>query len=139
MTAVSPSHAQHETEEILALLSRLDTRRCAKEVLDDAGKICRLLSLYSFRSPQQAEHLCTELTSRYRKDALTLYGSAFLLHRQSDSCYLRLEQLLSLLLRAAALRLVCAGCLSLSPMQLTQSDGMLLQLLSKEAQQKTGG
>jgi len=139
LTAVTPFHVQHETQEILALISRLDACRCAKEAIDDAERICRLLSLYSFRSTQQAERLCTELTSRYRKDALALYGSAFLLHRQSDSCYLRLEQLLSLVLRAAALRLVRAGNLSLSHIQLTQSDGMLLHLLSKEAQQKTGG
>ncbi len=139
MIAANSPRAPHETEQMLALLSRLDTRRHAKDVLADADEIRRLLSLYSFRAPQRAERLCAELSSRYRKEALALYGGSFLLCRQSDSCYLRLEQLLPVLVRVAALRLVHAGALSLSITQLTLGDGMLLHLLEKEAQQKAGG
>lgn len=139
LIAANPSRAPHETEQMLSLLSRLDTRCQARDVLDHAEEICRLLSLYSFRAPQRADRLCAELSSRYRKDALALYGSAFLLRRQSDSAYLRLEQLLPVLIRVAALRLVRAGILSLSLTQLTLSDGMLLRLLEKEAKQKAGG
>lgn len=139
MIAPDPPRFHHETEPLFSLLSRLDAQQILRGILADADDILRLLSLYSFRSPQRAERLCAELSSRYRAEALSLYGSAFLLRRQSESCYLRLEQLLSVLARVAALRLVRAGTLSLSPTQLTLSDGMLLRLLKKEAQQKADG
>ena len=139
MIAVNPTLPEHETGQMLALLSRLDPRHCISGVLADAQEICRLLSLYSFRTPQRAERLCAEVSSRYRAEALTLYGGAFLLRRQSDSPYLRLEQLLSLLVRIAALRLSREGILSLSATQLTLSDGMLLALLRNELQSKAGG
>lgn len=131
--------ASSECEQMLAMLSRCPGSRCASAVLRDAQEIRRLLALYSFRSPQRAERLCAELSSRYRKEILSLYGRAVLLRRQSDSTYLRLEQLLAQLVRVAALRLIRDGALSLSPAQLTQSDGMLLKLLEKEIQQSAGG
>lgn len=137
MIAADFSSALSECEQMLALLSRCDKSRCAGGVLRDAQEIRRLLSLYSFRTPHRAERLCAELTSRYRGDILALYGNSVLSRRQSDSAYLRLEQLLSLLVRVAALRLAHEGALSLSHAQLTQSDGMLLALLEKEMQQKT--
>ena len=139
MSAVHSSFPPHETEQLLTLLSRIHPRRHIKPVLDDAEEICRLLSLYSFRAPHRAERLYTELSSRYREEALSLYGSTFLLRRRSDSAYLCLEQLLPVLIRVAMLRLIRAGALSLSVTQLTLSDGMLLHLLEKESQQKAGG
>lgn len=139
MIAASPFARASECEQLLEQLSRYDAVVSIKAVLRDAKDILRLLALYSFRSPQRAERLCAELSSRYRKEILFLYGSAVLLRRQSDSCYLRLEQLLPVLIRVAALRLSQEGILSLSHAQLMQSDGMLLRLLQKAEQQKTGG
>jgi multicomponent Na+:H+ antiporter subunit D len=100
--------------------------------------IRRMMHLYSFRSPRHAEALCTALASRYREAQLAIYGTAPLPPQQSSSVYLRLEQLLGLLARAAMLHLSRSGDLPFSNVQLTQSDEMLLHLLKKEIQ-KTGG
>ena len=105
---------------------------------EDSPFYRRMMHLYSFRSPRQAEALCTALASRYREAQLAIYGIASLPPQQSSSVYLRLEQLLSLLARAALLHLSRSGDLPFSNVQLTQSDEMLLHLLKKEIQ-KTGG
>lgn len=123
---------QSECEQLLSLLDRYADIQSIGCVLADAAQIKRLLSLYSFRAPARAEHLCAEVSSRYRKELLSLYGNAALPRRQSESCYLRLEQQLPLLARVALLRLCKAGVLPFSHSQLTLSDGMLLRLLRKE-------
>lgn len=123
--------ALSECEQILLLLARRDKSNLLRQVLHDAQEIRRLLSLYSFRSPQRAERLCAEMSSRYHEDILALYGSAAYTRRQSSSVYLRLEQQLPLLARVAALRLSRAGVLNLSSSQLLLSDGMLLCLIQK--------
>ncbi len=137
MIAPDASHIRSESDRMLSLLSRHERLNTVRGVLRDAREVQRLLALYSFRSPQRAERLCAELSSRYRPDILALYGSGALSRRQSSSVYLRLEQLLSLLLRVAALRLVRAGALSLSVTQLTQSDAMLLHLLESQNEKNT--
>lgn len=121
-----------ECQQMLSLLARYESAANVGCVLADAAQIQRLLTLYSFRSPAPAERLCAEVSSRYRAELLALYGSAALSRRQSESCYLRLEQLLPLLARVAMLRLCRAGALPFSHSQLTLSDGMLLSLLEKE-------
>jgi len=128
-----------ECERMLALLDRYGGRARTAPVIADAQQLLHLLQLYSFRTSSQAERLCAVLSSRYRREILSLYGAAALLRRQSDSCYMRLEQLLSLLVRVAALRLARDGALPLSHAQLTAGDGMLLCFLEKEAQQKADG
>ena len=132
MIAANSPHTLSECELLLDLLARLDRRKLSAQVLRDAQEIRRQLSMYSFRSSHHAERLCAEIASRYHEDVLALYGSTAFVHRQSDSCYLRLEQLLPLLARIAALRLSRAGELSISHSQLMLGDGMLLRLLQKE-------
>ena len=131
--------ALSECELLLDLLSRHKNAQSIACILCDAQDIRQLLHLYSFRSSRQAETLYTALSARYRKDLLAIYGSMPHPPHQSSSVYLRLEQLLSLLARAALLKLCLSGDLPFSIMQLTQSDGMLLHLLKNEMQQKTGG
>lgn len=123
---------QSECEQLLALLSRYADVQGVGCVLADAAQIKRLLALYSFRTPARAEQLCAEVSSRYRRELLALYGRAAISRRQSESCYLRLEQQLPLLARVALLRLCQSGALSFSPSQLMLSDGMLLAVLEKE-------
>lgn len=138
MTACDSIPAASECELLLDLLSRHKYTQKIRPILRDAQDIRRMMHLYSFRSPRQAEALCTALTSRYREAQLAIYGIASLPPQQSSSVYLRLEQLLSLLARAALLHLSRSGDLPFSNVQLTQSDEMLLYLLKKEIQ-KTGG
>lgn len=132
---VSEYQDQSECEQLLTLLNRYAAIEGVGCVLADAAQITRLLSLYSFRTPTRAEQLCAEVSSRYRKELLALYGNSALLRRQSESCYLRLEQQLPLLARVALLRLCKAGIFPFSHSQLTLSDGMLLNLLRREIEQ----
>ncbi|MBR5224391.1 MAG: hypothetical protein IKV90_01835 [Clostridia bacterium] len=138
MAASDSIPAASECELLLDLLSRHKYAQKIRPILLDAQDIRRMMHLYSFRSPRQTEALCTALASRYREAQLALYGIASLPPRQSSSVYLRLEQLLSLIARAALLHLSLSGDLPFSNTQLTQSDGMLLHLLKREMQ-KTGG
>lgn len=123
--------AVSECTQMLALLDRFRSVPCVRDVLCDAEEIQRLLALYSFRSPHQADRLAGELSSRYRADILALYGSAGASRRQSENCYLRLEQLSGILVRVAVMRLMQAGMLKLSRSQLMLGDGMLLGVLEK--------
>lgn len=139
MTAAKSVHAASECEQMLELLARQKNARIIDGVLRDAQEIRRLLHLYSFRTSEAAERLCAEISSRYRADILAICSGAMLRSRQSSSVYLRLEQLLGLLVRVALLRLSRAGALSFSQTQLMHSDGMLLHLLKNELHEKTDG
>ena len=139
MTAAKPFHAASECEQTLDLLARHKNARAIDSILRDAQEIRRLLHLYSFRTPEAAERLCAEISSRYRADILAICSGAMLRSRQSSSVYLRLEQLLGLLVRVALLRLSRTGVLALSPTQLMHSDEMLLYLLKNELHEKTDG
>lgn len=139
MTARDSIPASSECELLLDLLSRHKNAQSIASILRDAQEIRQLLHLYSFRSSQRAETLYDTLASRYRKDMLAVYGSTSHPPYQTSSVYLRLEQLLSLIARAALLHLCRSGDLPFSKTQLTQSNGMLLHLLRQEMQQKTGG
>ena len=129
MIAANSPHTPSDCELLLDLLARIDRRKLSAQVLGDAQEIRRLLSMYSFRSSHRAERLCAEIASRYHEDVLALYGSAAFVRRQSDSCYLRLEQMLPVLARVAALKLSRAGELNVSHSQLMLGDGMLLRQL----------
>ena len=139
MTAAQPLLAASECEQMLDLLARHKSAPAIADILADAREIRLLLSRYSFRTPETAERLCAEISSRYRAEILTLSGNSMLLRRQSSSVYLRLEQLLSLLVRVALLRLSRTGALNVSQTQLMHSDGMLLVLLQSRLQTKTDG
>ncbi|MDO5377469.1 MAG: hypothetical protein Q4G52_03950 [Clostridia bacterium] len=117
-----------ECEQLLDLLSVYAPHPCVAHVFSDIAEVQRLLQLYSFKTPQLADRLCEMLTSRYRYEIYALYGAP-LSARQTDSSYLRLEQLLGSLVRVAAMRLACEGELSLTPSQIASSDGLLLRSL----------
>ena len=117
---------------ILDLLSPYRLNPCAARVFSDIDEIERLLDYYSFRTPQLAERFADRLSSLYRYEIFALYGTAFLKGKQSESSYLRLQQLLASLVRVAVMRLCCEGILSLSPSQVASSDGLLLLALQKE-------
>ncbi len=139
MTAADSIRFASECEQALDLLSRHEHAAAVAGVLNDAQAIRRLLRLYSFSKSEAAERLCAEVSSRYRAEILSLFGNSMLLRRQSSSVYLRLEQLLSQLLRVAMLRLCRKGALPFSPTQLMNGDGMLLHLLQSELHAKTDG
>ncbi|MBR5288416.1 MAG: hypothetical protein IKU34_07505 [Clostridia bacterium] len=139
MTAAGITAPASECELALDLLSRHHCAAVIDGIVRDAQEVRRLLHLYSFRKNESAEQLCAEISSRYREEILRACSGAMLLRRQSSSVYLRLEQLLSQLLRVAVLRLSLTGALSLSQTQLMHSDGMLLHLLRRELHEKTDG
>lgn len=118
-------------EQLLELLEAYRNERCISGVLADISEIRRLLTLYSFRTPQPAERLADQLTEHYRPELLAIYGMTQFSQKRTDSSYLRLEQLLSSLLRVALLRLSHHRLVSLTPSQLAQSDGLLLQTLQR--------
>jgi len=137
LTADDSTRAGSECELALDLLSRSNNAAAIADILRDAQQIRRLVHLYSFRTPETAERLCAEIAARYRREMLSLCSGAILLRRQSSSVYLRLEQLLSQLLRVAIMRLSRAGALPISHTQLMHGDGMLLALLMDHSK-KTG-
>lgn len=57
---------------------------------------------------------------------------SLLLRKSSDSSYLRLDQLLSSLIRVAVLRLCCEGIYSLTSSQIASGDGLLYLALQKQ-------
>lgn len=125
MSLIAKHESLTEREQLLDLLFVYAQRPCVAHVFSDIAEIQRLLELYSFKTPQLADRLCEMLTSRYRYEIYALYGAP-LSSRQIESSYLRLEQLLSSLIRVAVMRLACEGELSLTRSQIASSDGLLL-------------
>lgn len=125
---IAPYESLTDCEQLVELLHAYAAEPCVARVLADIADVQRLLQLYSFKTPQLADRLCEMLASRYRYEIYALYGAP-LGARQTDSSYLRLEQLLGSLVRVAALRLACEGKLALSPTKITASDGLLLRSL----------
>lgn len=123
------SDALSDCEQIIELLSRYASNLCAAPVLRDIREVQRLLNYYSFRTPQLADRFADQLSARYRYEMFGLYPSSGSPRRQPDSSYLRLQQLLGALVRVAAARLCCEGELSLTPAQISASDGLLLLAL----------
>lgn len=123
-----------DIDRILELLMPHVHDACVSQVFSDIEEIQRLLEFYSFKTPQLAERFADRLSSRYRYEIFALYGTAFLSNRQSDSSYLRLEQLLSSIVRVAVTRLCCEGVYTLSPTQIAASDGLLYLALKKEVE-----
>lgn len=126
-----------DIDRTLELLSPHAHDACVVHVFSDIEEIQRLLEFYSFKTPQLAERFVDRLSSRYRYEIFALYGTAFLSNRQSDSSYLRLEQLLSSLVRVAVTRLCCEGVYNLSPTQIAASDGLLYLALKKETEKES--
>lgn len=126
---IARNEPQTECEQLLSLLAGYEKERCICGVLKDITQIRRLLALYSFRTPYPAERLADQLTEHYRPEILAVYGTTPYFPKRTDSGYLRLEQLLSALLRVALMRLSRAGVLPLSRSQIAQSDGLLLLTL----------
>ena len=118
MIARTETHS--DRERILALLSPRSTDACVRQVFADIDEINRLMEYYSFRTP------------RYRYEIFAIYGPSLLLRRSSDSSYLRLDQLLSSLIRVAVLRLCCEGIYSLTSAQIASGDGLLCLALQKQ-------
>ncbi len=125
-----------DIDRILELLVPHEHDACVTQVFSDISEIQRLLEFYSFKTPQLAERFADHLSSRYRYEIFALYGTAFLSRRQPDSSYLRLEQLLSSLIRVAITRLCCEGIYKLSPTQIISSDGLLYLALKKEVEKE---
>ena len=98
-------------------------------VLDE---INRLMEYYSFKTPQLADRFADLLEGRYRYEIFAIYGPSLLLRKSSDSSYLRLDQLLSSLIRVAVLRLCCEGIYSLTSSQIASGDGLLYLALQKQ-------
>ena len=90
------------------------------------------MEYYSFRTPQLADRFADMLEARYRYEIFAIYGPSLLLRRSSDSSYLRLDQLLSSLIRVAVLRLCCEGIYSLTSAQIASGDGLLCLALQKQ-------
>ena len=84
------------------------------------------------RTPQLADRFADMLEARYRYEIFAIYGPSLLLRRSSDSSYLRLDQLLSSLIRVAVLRLCCEGIYSLTSAQIASGDGLLCLALQKQ-------
>ena len=102
MIARTETHT--DRERILALLSPRSTDACVRQVFSDIDEINRLMEYYSFRTPQLADRFADLLEGRYRYEIFAIYGPSLLLRKSSDSSYLRLDQLLSSLIRVAVLR-----------------------------------
>ena len=122
-----------DRDRILSLLSAHRTDTCVRSVFTDIDEINRLMEYYSFRTPQLADRFIEKLESRYRYEIFAIYGSSLLLRKSSDSSYLRLDQLLSSLIRVAVLRLCAEGVYSLSATQIASGDGLLYLSLQKQA------
>lgn len=122
-----------DRDRILALLAAHRSDACVRQLFSDIDEIDRLMEYYSFRTPQLADRFIEKLESRYRYEIFAIYGSSLLLRKSSDSCYLRLDQLLSSLIRVAILRLCAEGIYSLSNTQLASGDGLLYLSLQKQA------
>ena len=129
---IARNETQGYCERILTLLEPFHNDACVSGVFADIAEIQRLLEYYSFRTPHLADRFADRLSSRYRYEIFAIYGTSELLRRQTESSYLRLEQLLPTLVRVALMRLCCEGKLSLSRTQVAQSDGMLYLALKKE-------
>ena len=125
---IARNETQGDCERILALLETSRADACVSGVFADIDEIQRLLEYYSFRTPHR---FADQLWARYRYEIFAIYGTSELRRRQTESGYIRLEQLFSSLLRVAIMRLCCEGRLSLSRMQIAQSDGLLLLTLKK--------
>ena len=121
-----------DRERILALLSPRSTDACVRQVFSDIDEINRLMEYYSFRTPQLADRFADLLEGRYRYEIFAIYGPSLLLRKSSDSSYLRLDQLLSSLIRVAVLRLCCEGIYSLTSSQIASGDGLLYLALQKQ-------
>lgn len=128
---IARNETQGDCERILALLETSRADACVSGVFADIDEIQRLLEYYSFRTPHLADRFADQLWARYRYEIFAIYGTSELRRRQTESGYIRLEQLFSSLLRVAIMRLCCEGRLSLSRMQIAQSDGLLLLTLKK--------
>ena len=100
MIARTETHT--DRERILALLSPRSTDACVRQVFSDIDEINRLMEYYSFRTPQLADRFADLLEGRYRYEIFAIYGPSLLLRKSSDSSYLRLDQLLSSLIRCRA-------------------------------------
>ena len=130
MIARTETHS--DRERILALLSPRSTDACVRQVFADIDEINRLMEYYSFRTPQLADRFADMLEARYRYEIFAIYDPSLLLRRSSDSSYLRLDQLLSSLIRVAVLRLCCEGIYSLTSAQIACGDGLLCLALQKQ-------
>ena len=126
MIARTETHS--DRERILALLSPRSTDACVRQVFADIDEINRLMEYYSFRTPQLADRFADMLEARYRYEIFAIYGPSLLLRRS----YLRLDQLLSSLIRVAVLRLCCEGIYSLTSAQIASGDGLLCLALQKQ-------
>ncbi len=129
---IARTETHTDRERILALLSPRSTDACVRQVFADIDEINRLMEYYSFRTPQLADRFADLLESRYRYEIFAIYGPSLLLRKSSDSSYLRLDQLLSSLIRVAILRLCCEGIYSLTSSQIASSDGLLYLALQKQ-------
>ena len=110
MIARTETHS--DRERILALLSPRSTDACVRQVFADIDEINRLMEYYSFRTPQLADRFADMLEARYRYEIFAIYGPSLLLRGAATSHdYVRLDQLLSSLIRVAVLRLCCEGVL----------------------------
>ena len=130
MIARTETHT--DRERILALLSPRSTDACVRQVFSDIDEINRLMEYYSFRTPQLADRFADLLEGRYRYEIFAISGPALLRRKSSDSSYLRLDQLLSSLIRVAVLRLCCEGIYSLTSSQIASGDGLLYLALQKQ-------
>ena len=129
---IARDQTPNECEQIYDLLLPYADMPGVRRVLQDAQEVSRLLALYSFRPPQLADRLYDMLWERYRYEIYALYGG-HALRRQTDSSYIRLQQLLSALLRVAASRACSEGRLALTPSQIAQGDGLFLRALQNAA------
>lgn len=129
---IARTETHTDRERILALLSPRSTDACVRQVFSDIDEINRLMEYYSFRTPQLADRFADLLEGRYRYEIFAIYGPSLLLHKSSDSSYLRLDQLLSSLIRVAVLRLCCEGIYSLTSSQIASGDGLLYLALQKQ-------
>lgn len=102
-----------------------------RQVFADIDEINRLMEYYSFRTPQLADRFADMLEARYRYEIFAI-GPSLLLRRNGDGNYLRLDQLLSSLIRVAVLRLCCEGICSLTSAQIASGDGLLCLALQKQ-------
>ena len=121
-----------DRERILALLAAHRSDACVRQLFADLDEINRLMEYYSFRTPQLADRFADLLEGRYRYEIFAIYGPSLLLRKSSDSSYLRLDQLLSSLIRVAVLRLCCEGIYSLTSSQIASGDGLLYLALQKQ-------
>ena len=129
---IARTETHTDRERILALLSPRSTDACVRQVFSDIDEINRLMEYYSFRTPQLADRFADLLEGRYRYEIFAIYGPSLLLRKSSDSSYLRLDQLLSSLIRVAVLRLCCEGISSLTSSQIASGDGLLYLALQKQ-------